>query len=284
MHIKGERTIKFIKYILLIAFSVLILFPLFYCISSSFKTNIEIMSMPEMILPKKPTFENYIAVFNSESFHAARMLFNSMWYTCASVFITLFLSTITGYVFARGEFKGKQAIFVIFSSLMFISMGSITIYPLIEILANLKLTNSLYGLLFMQCFGIPVVNMYLVRGFINGLPKEIDEAAEVDGCSFIGILFRIITPMLKPVLITIGILAFNNSWNSYLMPALFTMNNPEQQTLIVGIMELKNSGEAASSWNLMLAASVLAILPVIIIYIIGNRNITDGIAAGAVKG
>ena len=97
-------------------------------------------------------------------------------------------------------------------------------------------------------------------------------------------LFKIIAPMLKPILITIGMLAFNSSWNSYLMPALFTMTRPEQQTLIVGIMEFKNTGEAAAAWNLILAATTVTIIPVVAIYIVGNKYITEGFIAGAVKG
>lgn len=212
------------------------------------------------------------------------MLFNSTWFSLASVMIILFTSSVCGYVFARGEFRGKKLIFTVFSSLMFISMGSITIYPQLRVLSVVGLNKSLYGLLVMQCFGIPVVNMYLVRGFVNALPKELDEAATIDGCTFTGILFRVIFPLLLPVLATIGVLTFNSSWNNYIMPSIFTMTKPEQQTLIVGIMALKNSGESATSWNILFAATTMAIIPVLVIFIFGNKFITQGIAAGAVKG
>ncbi len=266
----------------LVAF--IVLFPLASVFTASFKSNIEILTMPEKILPVKWTFDNYIEALNSDSFNMTRMLFNSIWFSVLSMSITMINSSICGYVFARGNFRGKKAIFAVFSSLMFISLGSITIYPTLEILSKVGLSSSLIGLVVMSCFGIPVSNMYLVRGFINSLPKELDEAATVDGCSFTGILFKIIFPLLKPILATIGVLSFNHSWNSYIMPSIFTMTKPEQQTLIVGIMALKNSGESAVSWNLLFAATVMAIIPVLVIFIVANKQITAGIAAGAVKG
>ena len=212
------------------------------------------------------------------------MLKNSIIYTVVSVAATLFTSAMCGYVFSRGEFPGKKVIFAVFCSLMFINMGSITMYPYFEIIDFLHFEKSLYSLMFIQVFGIPIVNIYLVKGFMNGIPTEIDEAAEIDGCGFVGTFIRIILPMLKPILATIGILAFQASWNNYIMPLIFTMTKPEQQTLIVGVMALKNSDQAASAWNLMLAGSTIALLPVLIVYVISSKYFVQGIAAGAVKG
>ena len=271
-------------YLVLLAVSIITIFPVFSTIMASFKSNMEILTMPERILPTVWSLENYVQAFQSESFRVGRMLFNSAWYSLANVCIILFISSVCGYVFARGEFRGKKLIFVVFSALMFVSMGTITIYPTLEVLSVVGLNKSLFGLLVMQCFGIPVVNMYLVRGFVNALPKEMDEAATIDGCTFTGILFRIIFPLLKPVLATIAVLAFNSSWNSYIMPSIFTMTSPEQQTLIVGIMALKNSGESAVSWNILFAATTMAMIPVLLIFVFANKFIAQGIAAGAVKG
>lgn len=259
-------------------------FPLIATILASFKTNMEIMTMPWKILPQSFTLDNYAKALESDNFNAGLMLFNSIWYSFSSVLITVFISAVTGYVFARADFPGKKAIFAVFTSLMFISLGSITVYPQLQILGAVGLSKSLFGLVVLKCFGIPVANMYIVRGFINALPKELDEAATIDGCTFTGILFRIIMPLLVPSLVTIGIMSFNGSWNEYIMPAIFTMTKPQQQTLMVGIMALKNSGESAVSWNILFAASSLAMLPVILIFVFGNKFIAAGITAGAIKG
>ncbi len=274
----------FFTYLVLLIAFIFVVFPLLYVIASSFKTNVEIMANPERIFPKEWTFDNYITAWNSDSMDVGHMFFNSMWYTVASVIITLITSSVTGYVFARGEFRLKKTIFAVFSSLMFISLGSITIYPQFEVLSLVHLNRSLVGLLVLTCFGIPIVNMYLVRGFVDSLPKELDESAKIDGCTFTGIFFRIILPLLKPIMATIAVLTFNGTWNSYIMPAMFTMSKPEQQTLIVGIMALKNSGQGASQWNLMLAGTVIAMLPVLVVYACANKYFVAGLADGAVKG
>lgn len=212
------------------------------------------------------------------------MFFNSLWYTLGMVFINVMVSSMGGYVFARGNFKGKNVIFTIFCALLFVNLGSITMYPKFQILELLHIPRSLPGLLFLNCFGIPVANIYLVRGFVNGIPKEIDEAAKIDGCSFGRIYFSIILHLLTPILATIAIMTFNASWNDYLMPLIFTMTKPEQRTLIVGVVSLKTSGEAAASWNLMLAGTTVALIPVLIAYGIGNKYFIEGLATGAVKG
>ena len=149
---------------------------------------------------------------------------------------------------------------------------SITVYPMFEILNLIHLNKSLWGLIIIKALGIPIVNIYLVKGYIETLPREMDEAAKIDGCGFTTIFFRIILPLLKPILATIAILAFNGSWNEYLMPTIFTISNPSQQTLMVGINAMKTSGESASNWSVMLAAAMLAFIPVLIAYVIGNKH------------
>ena len=173
-----------IVYAILIAVLIIVVFPLLYIMLSSFKTNMEIMAEPDRIFPKVWTLDNYREAWNSDVMNVGRMFFNSVWYTVSTVVITLVVSAVSGYVFARGEFKLKKVIFAIFSSLMFVSLGSITIYPQFEVLGLFGLNKSLVGLVVLNCFGIPIVNMYLVRSFVNSLPKELDEAAKLDGCTF----------------------------------------------------------------------------------------------------
>lgn len=266
------------------AVALIALFPVVYVISSSFKSNSEIMVHPEAVFPISPTLENYKIAFNSSDFNIGRMFLNSAYYTVICVAVIIFLSSMGGYVFARGEFRGKKVLFTMFSALMFVNIGTITIYPLFDVLNLINLSSSLQGLVVMKFFGINIVQIYLVRGFINSLPKALDESAEIDGCGFFKTFVYIIFPLLKPIIATIGILAFQGSWNEYLMPTLFTLTRPEQRTLIVGVMALKSSGEAASSWNLMLAGTTVALIPVLLAYAVGNKYFVKGIASGAVKG
>lgn len=282
--IKEKRRAAVFSYIILSVVAFITLVPIFYCILSSFKTNMEIMVSPANMFPKEFTFQNYVDIFNSDNFNVLRMLWNSTYYTLFSVAVNLIISAVSGYVFARGNFWGKKTIFAIFSALMFINMGTITIYPKFQILSLVKLNRSLFGLMALKFFGIPIVNMYLVRGYILSLPKELDEAARIDGCDYIRIFIKIIAPLLIPIMATIGILSFQASWNEYLMPSIFTMGIPEQKTLVAGIVELKTSGGAASQWNLMFAGMAIAIIPVLFAYVVANKYFVSGMTAGAVKG
>lgn len=285
MNLKIKKAIpKIFIHLFLMAIALIALFPVVYVISSSFKSNSEIMVHPEAVFPISPTLENYKIAFNSSDFNIGRMFLNSAYYTVICVAVIIFLSSMGGYVFARGEFRGKKVLFTMFSALMFVNIGTITIYPLFDVLNLINLSSSLQGLIVMKFFGINIVQIYLVRGFINSLPKALDESAEIDGCGFFKTFVYIIFPLLKPIIATIGILAFQGSWNEYLMPTLFTLTRPEQRTLIVGVMALKSSGEAASSWNLMLAGTTVALIPVLLAYAVGNKYFVKGIASGAVKG
>ena len=275
---------KFAIHLFLILVAIFAVFPIIYVICASFKTNSEIMVHPESVFPIEPTLQNYKIAWTSSEFNIFRMFTNSTIYTVSCVCFTIITSSMGGYVFARGDFRGKNLLLAIFTSLMFISIGTITVYPLFEVLNIIDLSSSLYGLLVVKVFAVNIVQIYLVRGFINSLPKALDESAEIDGCGFFGTFAHIIFPMLKPIIATIGILSFQGSWNEYMMPTLFTLTRPEQRTLIVGVMALKSSGQAASSWNLMLAGTTVALLPVLVAYSIGNKYFVKGIASGAVKG
>ena len=275
---------KTIQYIILIAVAALMIFPLIYAFLSAFKTNLELMAYPEHLFPEKFMFSNILKIFNSEEIDVKVGFFNSLWFTCANVVVSLFLSAVCGYVFARGDFKLKKPLFTVFTALMFISMGSITIYPTLKIVSFFGLQKSLLGLLVTRCFGIPVVEMHIVKSFVDTLPKSLDESAKIEGCTFIDIFFKIIAPMLKPTLATLAILAFKSSWNEYVTPAIYTMSSPQQQTLMVMIMALKNSGQGASDWTILFMASIIMIIPVLVIFVLFNKQITDSVTEGSIKG
>ena len=242
-----KRVADLFTYAFLLLVLAFVLIPLVYTIAGSFKSNMEIMTHPEKIFPIEPTLDNYVQAMSNPRFNIPKLFWNSTWYTVLSMVITLTISTMTGYVFARAEFPGKKVVFAVFSSLMFISIGSITIYPVFEVLDLFGLSTSLWGLIVMKFFSVGIVNIYMVRSYIWTLPKALDEAAAIDGCGF-------------------------------------TMSTPDQRTLMSAIVALKNSGSAASNWNLMLAGATVGLIPVLIVYAMFNKHFVDGIAAGAVKG
>lgn len=257
------------------------IFPVLYTILGSFKGNMELLTS-NSLFPKKFVLDNYVQAWNMANFEKYTM--NSIVMAGSIVFGTIFTTTTAGYVFERGKFPGKEFLFGMVVSSMFVSLGSLTLYPTYMIAKFLGINKSLWGVVIIRVFGLNVTNLFITRSYIRTLSTEIDEAARVDGCSFFSIYTRVIFPLLKPLIATIAILEFRHSWNDYLMPMVFTMSNQNRMPLIVGVMNLKGSGEAASSWNLMLAGSSIALVPMIVVYLMFNRYFIEGLTAGAVKG
>lgn len=269
-------------YIILILITIFALFPVVYTILGSFKGNMELLAEGNRLFPRKFVMDNYEQAWEMANFQ--KYTINSLFMSGTIVLGTIFTTTIAGYVFERGKFPMKNLLFTLVVSSMFVSLGSLTLYPAFVIAKVFGINKTLWGVIIIRVFGLNVTNLFITRSYIRSLSKEIDEAAKVDGCSFFGIYWRIIFPLLKPLIATIAILEFRHSWNDYLMPMVFTLSNPDRMPLIVGIMNLKSSGEAASSWNLMLAGSSIALIPMIVVYLMFNRFFIEGLTAGSVKG
>ncbi|WP_409345641.1 carbohydrate ABC transporter permease [Paenibacillus sp. MBLB4367] len=273
---------KALAYGFLLAVLIFTVFPLLYVLLASFKSNQELLASGSTLLPKSFTLDNFKQAWELADFK--RYTWNSIYFTFFIVVGVLFNSTMAGYVFARGRFAGKKLFFGLFTSTMFLSLGSITLYPQMEIAKLLHIHTSLWGVIIIQIFGLHIANVFLVRSFVNSIPHEIDEAAKIDGCSFFRTFWNVILPLLKPIIATIGLITFRQAWNEYLMPMIFTISNPKQSTLTVGVVALKSTGEAASSWNLMLAGTMISIIPMLAVYLFLNRYFIAGMTSGAIKG
>ncbi len=276
--------LELLKYLVLSVVLIIAVFPIFYTVMGSFKTNMEIMTEPAKIFPKSLTLDNYITAMQTSEYNLLTMLKNSIIYSALSVLIMVTIASSSAYVFAKGRFPLKKQLFAVFVAMMFVTTGGVTIYATFEVYNFFNVPRNLWSLVALSVFTMPTANMYLVKGYIESLPHEIFESAKIDGCGFMGVFSKIVFPLLKPIIATIVILGFQGSWNTYIMPTIFTVNNPEQATLMVGLMALKNSGNAATSWNLMLAGCVVAMIPVLAVYALCNKYFVEGIAAGAVKG
>ena len=258
------------------------IFPVFYTFMGSFKSPSEVLTSGSRILPERFVFQNYVQAWNLANFR--QYTFNSFFISIFSVAGVISINLIAGYVFARGYFPGKQFFYYLVLSSMFVSLGSLTLYPLLMIMRVVRLSQSLWGVILIHIFAMNATNLFITRNYIESIPQEIDEASKIDGCSFFQIFRHVIAPLCTPVIATIGILSFRSSWNDYLLPLVFTMANPRRMPLIVGVINLRSSGEAASSWNLMLAGTSLSIIPMIVIYLCFNRYFIDGLTSGSVKG
>ncbi len=269
-------------YVFLIVLSFLVLYPLLASFFSSFKTNSEILTSGARLLPESFSLDNYVEAWTLGNF--AQYTFNSLYTTFFIVVGVLINCTIGGYVFSRGHFIGKKFLYSIFTANMLFSLGSMVLLPQYMIAQSLSLTDNLSGVIIIRVFSINVANLLIMKGFVDSLPKELDEAAKIDGCSFFGIYWRIILPLLKPIIATVGLIAFKQAWNDYLLPMVFTLSNRDNTTLVVGIVALQSSGETVGAWNLMLAGTMISVIPMILVYLILKRYFISGITEGAVKG
>ncbi len=280
---KNKRLLsKIFIYAFLIVALVVAIFPIFYTLMASVKSNQELLANPSAIFPEKFIFDNYVQAWQLANFKQYTL--NSVHMAFFIVVGTIITSTIAGYVFERGKFKGKDMIFAFVLSSMFVSLGSLTLYPTLMIAKFFHMNKSLWGVIIIRVLGLNVSNLFIARGYIATIPKEVDEAAKIDGCSFFGIYRHIMFPLLKPLIATVGILEFRNAWNDYMMPLVFTMASPKRMPLVVGVVNLKSTGEAASNWNVMLAGTAISIIPMIIVFLLFNKNFISGLTAGSVKG
>jgi multiple sugar transport system permease protein len=258
------------------------LLPVVYTLMGSLKSNLELLANPSRLIPEVFIFDNYIQAWNLANFQ--RFTFNSVHMSSFIVAGCIITCTTAGYVFDRGRFKGKELIFALILSSMFVSLGSLMLYPQLMIARFFGINRTLWGVIIIRVLGLTVTNLFIARGFINTIPREIDEAAKIDGCSFFGIYRYVIFPLLKPLIATIGILEFRSAWNDYLMPLVFTLSDPNRQPLVVGVINLRTTGEAASNWNIMLAGTAISIVPIILIFLFFNRYFIEGLTSGSVKG
>ena len=262
--------------------AILMLYPLFYIILGSFKTNKELLLGGANIFPKHFSLSNYKEAWAAANFSVYTK--NSVYLGVGVMCITVVVTSMAGYVFSRKNFRGKEFIYGCFLAFMFVNVGSVTLRPLFELAVDLKLNKSLITVIILSAGTGQATFIFLARGFVNSIPKEIDEAAKIDGCSFGQIFFRILFPLMTPITSTIALLSFRHGWNEYILPLVFTISNKDMRPLTVGVNMLKNAGDGAAAWNIMFAGATLAVVPIVLIFLIFNKQFMKETTAGAVKG
>jgi multiple sugar transport system permease protein len=279
---KSSKIARFVLFVFMAFIALLTLYPIFYVVLGAFKENGELLAGGTNIFPKKWIADNFVDAWQQADF--ATYTFNSVYLAVGVMLLSLLSSSMAGYVFARKKFKGKELLYGLFVAFMFINVGSITLRPLFELAINLKMNTSLASVIFISAGGGQATYIFLVRGYMNTIPKELDEAAKIDGCTFFQTFYKIILPVLKPILATIALLSFRGGWNEYILPLVFTMTNPAKRPLTVGVTMLKNAGDGAAAWNIMFAGATISIIPILLIYIFTSKYFIEGLTAGAVKG
>lgn len=290
MNMRLSTGSKILLYTFLVLIVIITLIPLVYAFSGSFKTNMEIMAGGVNLIPKEPTFDNYKTVWGmSGSTLNARTTYgdytlNSIYVSALTVVFVVLFTSMSAYCFQRGNFPGRDLLYWIFMGTMFVAAGTITMFPLLQITTKLNLNNRV-GLAIVQWGTAGASNLFLTMGYLKTISKELDDAAKIDGCSFFSTWWRVILPLSKPILATVALMTFRGSWNNYLMPRLMLARDATATTLVVAVVQLQNSGGAgASQYNLMMAGTMMAAMPMLILFLCLNKMFVAGITQGAVKG
>ena len=284
----NDKNIKKTKNVLFLTFSyifigiviVFTLAPIVYTLLGSFKTNAE-LTQGGGFLPKVWHPENYVKAFIQSNF--LRYGLNSIAISLGVLFLAVLTTSMAGYVFARKTFYGKKLLMSLYTALVFIAMGSVTLYPTYTVLTAVHLNKSLVGLI-LALVGGQITNVLLVTGFVQTVPVSLDEAAIIDGCSQYRTFFQIILPLLKPILAVVALFSFRTAWNDYLTSFIISIFTPSIKTLTVAVVQMKYSVNAAAEWHIMLAGASISIIPILILYLFANKQFINGLTAGAVKG
>jgi len=271
-HVIGQLFIIAFAILLLILF----LFPLILAFNNSFKTLLEIIDSV-FSLPNEWRFDNYINAFNSMNF--PRAFLNTFVISLSSLVVVCLFSSMTAHFFLRNDWKFNKVMFALLVAAMIIPFQAIMI-PLISIYGGLGLLNSQWTLVyFYLAFGSPMA-IFIYHGFLKSIPLELEEAATIDGCNVFQCFFLIVFPLLKPVTATVAILNVLWFWNDYLLPFLI-LNRPDQRTLSLATFSFY--GTYSANYGLLLAALIMTIIPILIVYIFLQKFIQRGIVQGAIK-
>ena len=269
-HKKGVGITVFTALIALIFF-----FPVLMAVINSFKTRGEILASA-IALPTAPTLANYAAVIEATDF--IKVFFNSCLVTGGGIVLNLLVSALAGYALARWRSKWANILTLLFLSSMFVPFHTIMI-ALLTTARDLKLTGHIWGLILIYCGLQCPIPIFLVKGFVHSVPRELEEAAMIDGCGTVRLFLSIVLPMLKPILATVSVLNVLWIWNDYLLPYLI-LGKP----LTIPLSQMYFYGQYNQQWHLIMAGFVVSTIPVVIFFLFMQKYIINGIASGAVKG
>lgn len=272
----GRSAVANVIALVLIALSA---FPVYWMFTTSFRTNADIRSPQPDFFPFGGTLENYRSVFDSDNFGTA--FGNSLKVTALTVVLALVCAFLAAVAVSRFRFRGRLGFLVMILVVQMVPAEALMI-SMVKVLEGWNLRNSIIGLTIAYLAFVLPFTIWTLRGFVNGVPKELEEAAMVDGSSRLRAFFTVTLPLVAPGLVATGIFAFIQAWNEYTF-ALVIMNRPEKETLPLWLQQF-NFGARGTDWGGVMAGSTLITIPVIVFFLFVHRRIAAGITAGAVKG
>ena len=273
----NNKIYVFYKYLILVVLGIFILFPLYWMLNLSFRSQSSLYTR-FTLLPLDLNLQNYRLAFANEFFLTS--LRNTVIICFSATLISLLFSLMAAYSLTILKYMGRDTLGKIII-VAFLTPGAILFIPMAVIVANINLSNTLKGLVLVYLSFLVPLGTYLLIGFFKSIPVELEEAARIDGASRLQALILILLPLIAPGLVSVGILTFTGAYNE-LLYALVINTDPDVRTLPVTIVWLTNSEE--SPWGLMMACSAIAALPIMILYFAGQRFVVEGLQTGSVKG
>lgn len=276
-HRRPPRPGRILTFVGLLVLSLVWIYPFIWLLSASVKDSSEIFGSGLDLIPDQFVWENYLRAWNEAGF--ASYFVNSVLITAGTVLLVVVRSALAGYVLGRFDFPGKKLLIGVFLVTFFLPEGY-TIIPVTQLTDQLGLLNTHAGVILGLGAGGQIASTLLYAGYFRGLPKELEESAKLDGAGPFRTFFQIMMPMAWPITATVVILTFLFAWNTYLLPLVFTLSEPDLRTLAIGMTVFV--GEYGQDWSGMAAAAVISLVPVVVVFVILQRKFVDSIA-GAVK-
>lgn len=273
-----SRNVIFVilKYAVVLTLTISMLIPFLWMLSASFKTNLEVFSFPIQWIPEVFHFENYSNVWRIANY--PRMFFNTVKLTAIITVLQVLTSTLAAYAFSKIIFPERDALFLLYLATMMVPYQVVMI-PQFSIIREMGLTNTHLALILIQAF--TPMGVFLIKQFYDGIPNELIEAARIDGLSEFGIYRRIMLPLSKSAIVSLAILTVTATWNDFLAPLIY-ISDKELFTIQLGLRNL--CSEYTAEYGQIMAASVMSVIPIFILYCIFQRFFEEGMIAGAVKG
>ncbi|MDP9366655.1 MAG: carbohydrate ABC transporter permease [Chloroflexota bacterium] len=273
----GRLVIAGLLQLVLLAYAAVVVYPLLIMVVSSLKTTGEIFQNPLDLIPESIRLANYAEAWNQANF--ATYFKNSVFVSVVSVVVILFFGSMAAYVLARFPFPGNRLIYLLFLAGFMIPIR-LAIVPLFIMMRDLRLLDTLWSLVCVYVAGGMPFTIFLLVNFFRHIPRDLEDAAVIDGAGPFQVYYQIMLPLVRPALATVGLFHFLNVWNDFFFPLIF-IRSEELRTIPLGISTF--FGEYSNDWALLFAGLSISIVPVIIVYLLTSKQFISGLTAGAIK-
>jgi multiple sugar transport system permease protein len=269
-----------VRVLILGAVALLTLLPLAYALFASFKPIADLLTNGAKLIPSHWTWVNYAHVWSQAD--VARLVGNSLFVAATVIILDLITSPLVGYLLARKLLPLGRVTTGLLAGTLFIGVGTATLYPR-YLIANWLGIGNLVGVALVELSGLTTVHAFLVRAYAQSIPIEIEDAARLDGCGLLASYRRVVFPLLRPIIATTVVLAFQAAWNNFQVAYVFTLGSPDMRTVVVGVYSLRESSNGAQAFDLMLAGAAIVITPIIVLFAALQRLFIRGLTDGAIK-